>query len=212
METTPEEPPPAGATGPEATRRRLAREMADEFLGRGAGIARASIRPLGVVGRVVLIAGLVVWTAGPSPLWDNPPHIVFSLVVLAVLVFPGVRLLRHRARMQEVLENLPALLDNVSAALAARNDLGRMREGWRTSGETGKAGRRFGTPRRWISFYRNDIRPLRQGPGKIVGQVTDALEAFSPPALILSGIALLLGAFIVLVAPIAVLIRLIVAG
>ena len=211
MATTPEEPTTAGAAGAEATKRRLAREMADEFLGRGAGIARASIRPLGVVGRVALIAGLVVWTAGPSPLWDNPPHIVFSLVVLAVLVFPGVRLLRHRARMQEVLENLPTLLDNVSAALAARSDLGRVRDGWRRSGETRKAGR-FGNARRWVSFYRNDIRPLRQGPGKIVGQVTDALEAFSPPALILSGIALLLGAVIVLVSPLAVLIRLIVAG
>lgn len=211
METTPEEPPTADAAGSEATKRRLAREMADEFLGRGAGIVRASIRPLGVVGRVVLIAGLVVWAAGPAPLWDNRPHIVFSLVALAVLAFPGVRLLRHRARMQEVLENLPTLLDNVSAALAARNDLGQLRHGWRTSGETRKAGR-FGAVRRWVSFYRNDVRPLRQGPTKIVGQVTDLLEAFSAPALILSGIALLLGAVIVLVSPLAVLIRLIVSS
>ena len=183
--------------------------MADEFLGRGAAIARASIKPLGAVGRVALVAGLVVWAAGPAPIWGDPPHIVFSLIALAVLAFPGARLLRHRARMQEVLENLPTLLDNVSAALATTKDLGRVRDSWEKSGETAKAGL-LGTGRRGLAFYRHDIAPLRDGPGKVAGQVTDLLEAFSAPALFLSAIALLLGVVVIALSPIAVLIRLIV--
>lgn len=209
MEVTPDDPTVAtGST--EAAKRQLAREMADEFLGRGATIARASIKPLGIAGRLALIGGLVVWGAGPAPFWDNPPDIIFSLIALAFFAFPGVRLLRHRARMHEVLENLRTLLDNLTAALAVTTgDLSGVRDSWRKSGKTAKPGL-FGTGKRCLDFYRNDIAPLREGPGKVVEQVTDLLAAFSAPALFLSGIALLLAIILIALSPIAVLVRLII--
>ena len=189
-------------------RQQLAREMADEFLGRGAAIARASIKPLGFVGRLALIAGLVIWLAGPSPLWENRPHILSSLICLAFFTFPGVRLLRHRARMQEVLDDLPTLLDDLASAMSTVTEAGGLGSKWRQRGESAKPGL-IGTGKRCISFYRNDLAPFRDGPGAVVEHVTDALAAFGGPALVLSGIAVLLGIVFVVLSPVAVVIRLI---
>ena len=189
-------------------RQQLAREMADEFLGRGAAIARASIKPLAFLGRVALIAGLVIWLAGPSPLWENRPHIVSSLICLAFFTFPGVRLLRHRARMQEVLDNLPTLLDDLTTAMSTVTEAGGLGSKWRQSGESSKPGL-VGTGKRCISFYRNDLAPFREGPGAVIEHVNDALTAFGGPALVLSGIAVLLGIAFVVLSPIAVVIRLV---
>lgn len=192
-------------------KRQQARELADEFLGRGAAIARAAIRPLGVVGRLALIAGLVIWVAWSAPFWANAPHILSSLIALAFFTFPGVRLLRHRTRMQDVLENLPTLLDNVTSAMSvATGDLGDLRSGWRQSGESAKGGI-LGTGKRCLSFYRNDLAPLRQG-NKLMDQVNDALTAFGAPALMLSGLATMLGLAFLVLSPIAVLLRLINLG
>jgi hypothetical protein len=190
-------------------KRQQARELADEFLGRGAAIARAAIRPLGVVGRLALIAGLVIWVAWPAPFWENEPHILFSLIALAFFAFPGVRLLRHRTRMQDVLENLPTLLDNVTSAMSmATGDLGDLRSSWRQSGESVRGGI-LGTGKRCLSFYRNDLAPLRQ-ESKLMDQVNDALTAFGGPALMLSGLATVLAVVFLVFSPIAVLLRLII--
>lgn len=207
MNVTPEDPT-VGAGGAGVDRRQLAREMADEFLGRGAAIARASIKPLGFVGRLALIAGLVIWLAGPSPLWENRPHIVASLICLAFFAFPGVRLLRHRARMQEVLENLPTLLDDLTGAMSTVTEVGGLGSKWRQTGESAKPGL-VGTSKRCINFYRNDLAPFRQGPGAVIEHVTDALTAFGGPALMLSGIAVVLGIAFVILSPVAVVIRLV---
>ena len=189
-------------------KRQQARELADEFLGRGAAIARAAIRPLGVVGRLTLIAGLVIWVAWSAPFWENAPHILSSLIALAFFAFPGVRLLRHRTRMQDVLENLPTLLDNVTSAMSvATGELGDLRSGWRQSGEAAGGGI-FGTGRRCLSFYQNDLAPLRQG-NKLMDQVNDALTAFGAPALMLSGLATVMGLVFLVLSPIAVLLRVI---
>lgn len=208
MNVTPEDPTVA-AGGAGADRRQLAREMADEFLGRGAGIARASIKPLGVIGRLALIAGLVLWLAGPAPFWENPPHIVFSLFALGFFVFPGVRLLRHRARMREVLESLPTLLDDLTGAMSTLSDAGDLGSQWRRSAESAKPGL-LGTGKRVINFYRTDLAAFRQGPGNVIGHVSDALTAFGAPALFLTGIAVLLAVVFLLVSPVAVVARLIV--
>ncbi|HKY76723.1 MAG TPA: hypothetical protein VJS45_11305 [Acidimicrobiia bacterium] len=210
MDVTPDDPTvAAGATA--ADRRRLAREMADEFLGRGAAIARASIKPLGFFGRLALIAGLVIWLAGPSPLWENRPHIVSSLICLAFFALPGLRLLRHRTRMQEVLENLPTLLDDLTRAMSTVTEAGGLASKWRQSGESAKPGV-VGTGKRTINFYRNDLAPFRQGPGAVIEHVNDALAAFAGPALVLSGIAVLLGLAFVVLCPVAVVIRLVLLG
>jgi hypothetical protein len=196
-----------GGTGPD--KRQLAREMAEEFLGRGAGIARASIKPLGILGRVALVAGLVIWVAGPAPFWENAPHMLSGLLTLALFAFPGVRLLRHQARMRTVLEDLPTLLDNVTGAMSTMTGTGDLRARWSRSGEAAKGGL-VGSARRALSFYRNDLAPLRQGPHKLVGQVNDALSAFGAPALALSGIASLLAVVLLVLCPIAVVVRLII--
>lgn len=207
MNVMPEDPM-ADAGGAGANRRQLARELADEFLGRGAAVARASIKPLGFLGRVALIAGVVIWLAGPSPLWENRPHILSSLICLALFAFPGVRLLRHRARMQEVLENLPTLLDDLTRAMSTVSEAGGLGTKWRQSGESAKPGL-LGTGRRTINFYRNDLAPFRDGPGTVIEHVTDALAAFAGPALMLSGIAVVLGLVFVILSPVAVVIRLV---
>ena len=189
-------------------KRQQARELADEFLGRGAAIARAAIRPFGIVGRLALIGGLVIWTAWSAPIWENAPHILSSLIALAFFAFPGLRLLRHRTRMQDVLEHLPSLLDNVTSAMSATSDLGHLRNSWRQSGEAARGGI-LGTGKRCLSFYRNDLASLRQG-NKLLDQVNDALTAFSAPALMLSGLATVLGVVFLVLSPVAVLLRLVV--
>lgn len=191
-------------------RRQIAQEMATEFLGRGAGIARASIKPLGVLGRLALVAGIVIWIVGPAPFWDNSPHMLSSLLALAFFAFPGVRLLRHQARMRTVLEDLPTLLDNVTSAISTTpGDMGDLRVRWRQSGESAKGGL-VGAGKRAMNFYRNDLGPLRQGPHKLVGQVNDALTAFGAPTLTLSGVAALMAVAILVLCPIAVVVRLII--
>ena len=187
-------------------KRQQARELADEYLGRGAGIARAAVGPLGTVGRVVLAAGLVIWVVGPAPFWDSAPSTAFSVLALIVLAAPGVRLLRHRRRMQAVLEDLPNLLDNLDGAVDTTNGLGELPGRWRDTGSTGRSGV-LAIGKRCYTFYRQDIAPLRAG-SKIIDQVTDALAAFNGLALFVSGIALLAGLVEVVVTPFAVIIRL----
>lgn len=188
-------------------KRQQARELADEYLGRGAAIARAAVNPLGLAGRLVLAAGFVIWVAGPAPFWDSAPTTPLSVFLLLLLLAPGLRLLRHRRRMQAVLEDLPALVDNLTAAMQGASGVGDLPGHWRETGRTGGSGL-LTTGKRCYTFYRQDLAPLRSGPGKVVGQVTDALSAFTGPALILSGAALLVGLAEVVLSPIAVIIRL----
>lgn len=187
---------------------RQAKDLAEEFLGRGAAIARASIKPLAIVGRVMLGAGLVIWLVGPAPFWSNAPSLAFSLVALVLLGAPGARLLRHRRRMQKVLDDLPDLIDNMAAALDQTSTaVSGLREQRRATA-SGRPGL-LATGKRCYAFYRHDLGPLRAGPGKVVEQVTDALEAFSGPALVLSAAALGIGLLEVVLCPIAVLLRLV---
>lgn len=208
MDVTPGKQEPVTEAPVESTRSR-ARELADEILGRGAAIARAAIGPLGVASRVAVVAGLVVWAALPAPWWESPPHLVFALVALFVLVLPGIRLRRHRARMQAALEGLPSMLAEVEGALRSMpgslEDLSRRWQG----GAAGRTGI-VGTGRRCWRFYREGIAPLReQSPGAALGKLNDAISAFAGPALVLSGIALAMALALVLAAPIAVVVRLI---
>jgi hypothetical protein len=190
-------------------KRQRARELADEFLGRGATIARATVSPLDLAGRVALAAGLVIWIAGPAPFWHSAPSLPLSLVLLALLLAPGLRLLRHRRRMQTVLDDLPGLVDNLTSALQeGTSGVGALPGHWRDSGQPGKSGL-LATGKRCYTFYRQDLGPIRAGPGRVVGQVTDALASFNAPALMLSGAALLAGIVEVILAPIAMIIRLI---
>ena len=87
--------------------------------------------------------------------------------------------------------------------------MGDLRARWSRSGEAAKGGL-VGSAKRAMSFYRNDLAPLRQGPHKLVGQVNDALTAFGAPALALSGIAALLAVVFLVLCPIAVVVRLII--
>jgi hypothetical protein len=187
-------------------KRQQARELADEYLGRGAGIARAAVGPLGTAGKVALVAGLLIWAVGPAPFWDSAPSTTFSVLALIVLAAPGVRLLRHRRRMQAVLDDLPTLLDNLDGAVDATNGLGELPGRWRDAGSSGKSGL-LATGKRCYTFYRQDIAPLRAG-SKIIDQVTDALAAFNGLALLVSGIALLAGLVEVVISPVALIIRL----
>ena len=190
-------------------KRQRARELADEYLGRAAPIARAAVAPLGVAGRLALAAGLVIWAAGPAPIWQGAPNTALSLLLLVILLAPGLRLLRHRRRVQAVIANLPDLLDDFTGAIrGATVGISGLPEHWRESSAPEKSGA-FATGRRCYKFYRQDLAPLRSGPGRVVGEVTDALAAFSGPALILSGIALLAALAEVVLSPITVIIRLI---
>ncbi len=185
--------------------------MADEFLGRGAHLARAAITPLGLLGRASLAAGLLIWVAGPAPFWDRRPSVVFSVLALVVLAFPGVRLLRHRGRLQPMLEDLPGLTDKLSRALEeSTTGLSTLSGRWRERRDTGKRGI-LAAAKWWYRLYREVLAPLRAGPGRVVGQVTDVLAAFSAPALILSGIALVLGLMEIILCPVAVIVRVLVS-
>jgi hypothetical protein len=182
--------------------------MADEFLGRGAGIARAAVGPLGAVGRVVVAAGVVLWVMGPAPIWESRPSLVASLILLVLLVAPGMRLVRHRSRMRQVLDDLPTLTDKLETALqspAAR--VGVLADHWGENNRAGKEGPVHSGLRAW-RFYRDDIRPLREGPGEVIAQLTDALAAFTGSAVMVSGVALVIGVVLVVLAPISVLFRL----
>ena len=110
--------------------------------------------------------------------------------------------------MQEVLDNLPTLLDDLTTAMSTVTEAGGLGSKWRQSGESSKPGL-VGTGKRCISFYRNDLAPFRDGPGAVIEHVNDALTAFGGPALVLSGIAVLLGIAFVVLSPIAVVIRLV---
>lgn len=189
-------------------KRQRARELADEYLGRGAAIARASVGPLGVIGRVAVFAGALIWIAGPAFFWDSAPSPLVSVLLLVLLVAPGIRLLRHRRRMQVVLDDLPDLVENFSAALQeTTGGAGDLRTHWQDSARPGRSGL-LSTGKRCYTFYRQGLAPLRSGPGKVIEQVTDALATFSGPALMLSGVALLVGIVESVVSPIAVIIRL----
>jgi hypothetical protein len=160
-----------------------------------------------VAGRLVLAAGFVLWVAGPGPFWDSAPSTPLSAFLLLLLLAPGLRLLRHRRRMQVVLEDLPTLVDNLTAALQDAGGVGDLPGHWRETARPGRSGL-LTAGRRCYTFYRQDLAPLRNGPGKVVGQVTDSLSAFTGPALMLSGAALLVGLAEVVLSPIAVITRL----
>jgi hypothetical protein len=163
-----------------------------------------------VAGRLALAAGVVIWIAGPAPFWDGAPNVGPSVLLLLVLLAPGLRLFRHRRRMQAVLNDLPDLVDDFAGAVrGAAEGIVDLPSHWRESGRAGRSGV-LGTGRRCYTFYRRDLAPLRSGPGRVVGGLTDTLAAFSGPALMLSGVALLAALAEVVLSPIAVIIRLVI--
>lgn len=168
----------------------------EELVGRVSVLARRLSRPIGIAGRIGLVAGAAVWLLLPSPVWPDRPPWWSSLVSLLVLCAPGAWLVFHRRWLDRAFvkatELAPAAtttaLETYAKARSPRNGPdpaggARMRRAWR--------------------FYRGTVSPLQ-------GHVSDALGItvpFRPFALITSGVALLLTLVLLVCIPVALVVR-----
>ena len=174
----------------------------EELVGRVSVLARRLARPVGIAGRIGLVAGLGVWLLLPAPVWPDRPPWWSSAMSLVVLCAPGGWLMFHRWWLDRAAVRATGLAP--AATATALKTYARIRG----TGETGDAapgGGGGGRVRRAWQFYRGTISPLQ-------GHVTDALgitAPFRPYTLFTSGVALLLTLVLLLCVPLALVLRII---
>lgn len=176
----------------------------EELVGRVGVLARRLSRPIGIAGRIGLVAGVAVWLLLPAPVWPDRPRWWSSLVSLVVLCAPGAWLVFHRRWLDRAFlratELAPAATRTALETYArVRGDGGPGTEG---AGAGVIGGGRL---RRAWRFYRGTISPLQ-------GHVSDALgitAPFRPFALLTSGIALVLTLALLVCVPVALVVRVI---
>ena len=167
----------------------------EDVVGRVSVLARRLARPLGLAGRIGLVAGAGVWLLLPSPVWPDRPPWWSSVVSLVVLVSPGTWLVFHRWWLDRVFVRAAELAPAATATALAT--YGRVRSGRAEQHPDAGRGRRA-----W-RFYRGTVAPLH-------GHVSDALGItlpLRPVALITSGVALLLTLVLLLCIPVALVVR-----
>ena len=174
----------------------------EELVGRVSVLARRLSRPIGIAGRIGLVAGVAVWFLLPAPVWPDRPPWWSSLVSLVVLCAPGAWLVFHRRWLDRAFrratELAPAATDTALKTYArVRGDGGAGTDG--VGAEAAGGGRM----RRAWRFYRGTISPLQ-------GHVSDALgitAPFRPFALFTSGVALVLTLALLVCIPVALVVR-----
>ncbi|MBL8776701.1 MAG: hypothetical protein JNK12_12235 [Acidimicrobiales bacterium] len=171
----------------------------EELVGRVSVLARRLSRPVGIAGRIGLVAGLGVWLLLPAPVWPDRPPWWSSAVSLLVLCAPGGWLMFHRWWLDRAAIRATELAP--AATATALKTYARIRG----TGEPGDAapGSGGGRVRRAWRFYRGTISPLQ-------GHVTDALgitAPFRPYTLITSGVALVLTLALLICVPVALVVR-----
>ena len=191
MSETP--PPDASRVSPGA--------RVEELVGRVSVLARRLSRPIGIAGRIGLVAGAAVWLLLPAPVWPDRPPWWSSLVSLIVLCAPGAWLVFHRRWLDRAFvratELAPATTTALETYAKARTSASSRSRG---AGSDAAGGGRM---RRAWRFYRGTISPLQ-------GHVSDALGItvpFRPFALITSGVALLLTLVLLVCIPVALVLR-----
>lgn len=183
------DPAPGVATDPTADRRSAATRL-EEGVGRISVLARRLARPIGIAGRIGLVAGIAVWLLLPAPVWPDRPPWWSSLVSLLVLAAPGAWLMFHRWWLDRVFVRAAELAPAATATAVSTYE--KVRSGRGPRGEGGRV-------RRAWRFYRETLSPLQ-------GHVSDALGItvpLRPLALITSGVALLLTLILLVCVPIA---------
>lgn len=161
-------------------------------------LARRLARPVGIVGRIGLVAGVVVWLLLPAPVWPDRPPWWSSAVSLVVLCAPGGWLMFHRWWLDRAFVRASELAP--AATATALNTYARIRGTGEPGDDAAAAG---GRVRRAWRFYRGTISPLQ-------GHVSDALgitAPFRPYTLFTSGVALVLTLVLLLCIPVALLLR-----
>lgn len=191
-EAGPDEPLPGdpAGPGPEGSDRRLSPKRLEELVGRASVLARRLARPIGIAGRIGLVAGVAVWLLLPAPVWPDRPPWWSSAVSLLVLAAPGGWLMFHRWWLDRVFVRAAELAPAATATAVSTYEKVRSGRGPRTEG---------GRVRRAWRFYRGTLSPLQ-------GHVSDALGItvpMRPVALITSGVALGLVLVLLVCVPIA---------
>ena len=177
--------------------RRLSPKRLEEGVGRVSVLARRLARPIGIAGRIGLVAGLAVWLLLPAPVWPDRPPWWSSLVSLLVLVAPGAWLIFHRWWLDRVFVRAAELAPAATATAMSTYE--------KVRGGRGGPRREGGRVRRAWRFYRETLSPWQ-------GHVSDALGItvpLRPLALITSGVALLLTLVLLVCVPIAVVGRIV---
>lgn len=172
-------------------------ERAEELVGRVSVLARRLSRPIGIAGRIGLVAGAAVWLLLPAPVWPDRPPWWSSLVSLLVLCAPGAWLVFHRRWLDRAFTRATELAPAATTTALETYAKARTRRNGSTDPTSG------GRVRRAWRFYRGTISPLQ-------GHVSDALGItvpFRPFALVTSGVALLLTLVLLICIPVALVVR-----
>lgn len=189
------DPPPESASGELPPTSRL-----EELVGRVSVLARRLSRPVGIAGRIGLVAGAGVWLLLPAPVWPDRPPWWSSAVSLMVLCAPGGWLMFHRWWLDRAFVRASELAP--AATATALKTYAQIRGTGEPGDDAAAAG---GRVRRAWRFYRGTISPLQ-------GHVTDALgitAPFRPYTLFTSGVALLLTLVLLICIPVALVVRVI---
>jgi len=192
IETPPEEPPEGRPT-----------TRVEDLVGRVSVLARWLARPVGIAGRIGVVAGLAVWFLLSAPVWPDGPPWWSSAVSLVVLGAPGLWLLFHRRWLDRAFVRATELAPAATATALATYDRVRTPRTPRSSAAAGPDGAPGGRMRRAWRFYRGTVSPLR-------GHVSDALGVtlpFRPYILAMSGVALILTVVLLVCVPIALVLR-----
>lgn len=175
----------------------------EELVGRVSVLSRRMSRPVGIAGRIGLVAGLAVWLLLPAPVWPDRPPWWSSAVSLVVLCAPGGWLMFHRWWLDRAFVRASELAP--AATATALKTYARIRGAGESGEGSGAAAPAGGRVRRAWRFYRGTISPLQ-------GHVTDALgitAPFRPYTLFTSGVALLLTVVLLICIPVALVLRVI---
>lgn len=174
----------------------------EELVGRVSVLARRLSQPIGIAGRIGLVAGAAVWLLLPAPVWPDRPPWWSSLVSLIVLCAPGAWLVFHRRWLDRAFVRATELAPAATTTALETYAKARTSASSRSRG-AGSDAAGGGRMRRAWRFYRGTISPLQ-------GHVSDALGItvpFRPFALITSGVALLLTLVLLVCIPVALVLR-----
>lgn len=175
----------------------------EELIGRVSVLARRLARPVGIAGRIAVVAGMAVWFLLSAPVWPDGPPWWSSAVSLVVLSAPGLWLLFHRRWLDRAFTRASELAPAATATALQTYERVRTSRVPRSASASGPEERPGGRMQRAWRFYRGTVSPLR-------GHVSDALGVtlpFRPYILATSGVALVLTVVLLICVPVALLVR-----
>ena len=175
----------------------------EELIGRVSVLARRLARPVGIAGRIGVVAGAAVWFLLSAPVWPDGPPWWSSAVSLVVLSAPGLWLLFHRRWLDRAFVRASELAPAATVTALQTYERVRTPRAPRSAPAAGPDDPPGGRMRRAWRFYRGTVSPLR-------GHVSDALGVtlpFRPYILATSGVALILTVVLLVCVPLALVLR-----